>query len=77
MVFVVHHVTGQSAELGVAPGDIILSVGAQKFDGSEKEEDIVLQIQNSQRPLEMIFNSHATICPSPDQDAGDENKNQK
>ena len=61
-------------ELGILQGDIILSVGAQNLDGSEKEEDVVLQIQSSQRPLEMTFSSN--IDTSLDPDAGSESHSQ-
>ena len=74
MAFVVQHVSGQSVELGISQGDIIMSVGAQKLDGSENEEDVVLQIQNSQRPLEITFSSN--IDHSSDPDAGSESHSQ-
>ena len=76
MAFVVHDVTGQGMELGILQGDIILSVGAQKLDGSEKEEDVVLQIQSSQRPLEMTFSSNIDTSLDPDSDAGSESRSQ-
>jgi hypothetical protein len=54
-VFTVQKVNGQSAALGVVPGDEMISLGGHELGAGMSKADVVKLIQVCPRPLAVVF----------------------